>query len=237
MIFHFFWLGFLDLLLNFLVSLQWNILETLRIVIHIILHFMMAIIFVLPHICAFISSLLAILQVYDSYLKFAFRGLLYMKASLNYHLKWAIFKSQHISFKFFFFLIFLLTLFLYEQILLVSRTSLMHLWMRKAVVSLTLFWDMLMGLVLFLPLAILAWFPFISVFQSRLLYNTTYSQGHSLQEKRPVTTSNIATTKIIGVIYILLHLWVVFCFCFFFCNSNLNLLYQLRLLQELPCYI
>jgi len=53
--------------------------------------------------------------------------------------------------------------------------------MWKAVVSLAMFWDMLLGLVLFLPLAILAWFPFISIFQSQLLYNAAYSRGLQIQ--------------------------------------------------------
>ncbi|KAH6557860.1 hypothetical protein KP509_1Z089800 [Ceratopteris richardii] len=34
-----------------------------------------------------------------------------------------------------------------------------------------------MGLLLFAPVAVLAWFPFVSEFQSRLLFNQAFSRG------------------------------------------------------------
>ena len=38
-------------------------------------------------------------------------------------------------------------------------------------------YEYLMGLVLFTPIAVLAWFPFVSEFQSRLLFNQAFSRG------------------------------------------------------------
>ena len=40
----------------------------------------------------------------------------------------------------------------------------------------------------------------------KIIYQIAPKVFGTLQEKRPITTSNITTTKIIGVIYILLHL-------------------------------
>ena len=38
-------------------------------------------------------------------------------------------------------------------------------------------YEYMMGLVLFTPVAVLAWFPFVSEFQSRLLFNQAFSRG------------------------------------------------------------
>ncbi|KAI9113747.1 hypothetical protein K1719_014998 [Acacia pycnantha] len=42
-------------------------------------------------------------------------------------------------------------------------------------------YDYLMGIVIFAPVAILAWFPFVSEFQTRLLYNQAFSRGLQIQ--------------------------------------------------------
>jgi len=38
-------------------------------------------------------------------------------------------------------------------------------------------YDAGMGMLIFAPVAVLSWFPFISTFQSRLLYNQAFSRG------------------------------------------------------------
>lgn len=38
-------------------------------------------------------------------------------------------------------------------------------------------YEYIMGLVLFMPIAILSWFPFVSEFQTRLLFNQAFSRG------------------------------------------------------------
>lgn len=42
-------------------------------------------------------------------------------------------------------------------------------------------YDYLMGLTIFTPVAILAWFPFVSEFQTRLLFNQAFSRGLQIQ--------------------------------------------------------
>ncbi|KAI4345089.1 hypothetical protein L6164_012253 [Bauhinia variegata] len=42
-------------------------------------------------------------------------------------------------------------------------------------------YDYLMGVVIFAPVAILAWFPFVSEFQTRLLFNQAFSRGLQIQ--------------------------------------------------------
>lgn len=37
--------------------------------------------------------------------------------------------------------------------------------------------DYIMGLVIFMPVVILSWFPFVSEFQTRLLFNQAFSRG------------------------------------------------------------
>jgi callose synthase len=38
-------------------------------------------------------------------------------------------------------------------------------------------YDYIMGVVIFMPVAILSWFPFVSEFQTRLLFNQAFSRG------------------------------------------------------------
>ncbi|XP_057853796.2 callose synthase 5 [Cryptomeria japonica] len=47
----------------------------------------------------------------------------------------------------------------------------------ESVKSLARAYDYVMGLVIFLPVAALAWFPFVSEFQTRLLFNQAFSRG------------------------------------------------------------
>jgi len=42
-------------------------------------------------------------------------------------------------------------------------------------------YEYLMGVVIFAPVAILAWFPFVSEFQTRLLFNQAFSRGLQIQ--------------------------------------------------------
>ncbi|KDP42593.1 hypothetical protein JCGZ_24367 [Jatropha curcas] len=42
-------------------------------------------------------------------------------------------------------------------------------------------YEYMMGLVIFTPVAVLAWFPFVSEFQTRLLYNQAFSRGLQIQ--------------------------------------------------------
>jgi callose synthase len=38
-------------------------------------------------------------------------------------------------------------------------------------------YEIIMGLLLFTPVAFLAWFPFVSEFQTRMLFNQAFSRG------------------------------------------------------------
>lgn len=38
-------------------------------------------------------------------------------------------------------------------------------------------YDYIMGLLIFTPIVILSWFPFVSEFQTRLLFNQAFSRG------------------------------------------------------------
>ena len=57
------------------------------------------------------------------------------------------------------------------------RSGVKRLGMWDSVKALARGYDALMGLLLFAPVAILAWFPFISDFQTRLLFNQAFSRG------------------------------------------------------------
>ncbi|GKA34285.1 callose synthase 3 [Tanacetum coccineum] len=60
----------------------------------------------------------------------------------------------------------------------------------KPVVKLAGFWgsirtlargyEIVMGLLLFTPVAFLAWFPFVSEFQTRMLFNQAFSRGYDV---------------------------------------------------------
>ena len=51
----------------------------------------------------------------------------------------------------------------------------LHLW--KYLRSIARFYDAAMGMVIFFPVAILSWFPFMSTLQTRLLFNQAFSRG------------------------------------------------------------
>jgi callose synthase len=38
-------------------------------------------------------------------------------------------------------------------------------------------YECIMGLIIFMPIALLSWFPFMSEFQTRLLFNQAFSRG------------------------------------------------------------
>lgn len=38
-------------------------------------------------------------------------------------------------------------------------------------------YDAAMGMVVFIPIAFLSWFPFVSTFQTRLVFNQAFSRG------------------------------------------------------------
>jgi len=47
----------------------------------------------------------------------------------------------------------------------------------KTIRSLARLYDAGMGMIIFVPIAICSWFPFISTFQTRLLFNQAFSRG------------------------------------------------------------
>lgn len=51
----------------------------------------------------------------------------------------------------------------------------LHLW--KSVRSFSRLYDAGMGMLIFIPIAIFSWFPFVSTFQTRLLFNQAFSRG------------------------------------------------------------
>lgn len=38
-------------------------------------------------------------------------------------------------------------------------------------------YEAIMGLIIFMPIVVLSWFPFVSEFQTRLLFNQAFSRG------------------------------------------------------------
>ncbi|KAI5072192.1 hypothetical protein GOP47_0012298 [Adiantum capillus-veneris] len=63
------------------------------------------------------------------------------------------------------------------QICQACRSAVKRIGMWESLKSLARGYEYLMGLVLLTPIAILAWFPFISDFQTRLLFNQAFSRG------------------------------------------------------------
>ncbi|KAK9749775.1 hypothetical protein RND81_02G149100 [Saponaria officinalis] len=55
----------------------------------------------------------------------------------------------------------------------------MKMW--SSVKALARGYDYIMGIIIFTPVAVLAWFPFISEFQTRLLFNQAFSRGLQIQ--------------------------------------------------------
>ena len=46
-----------------------------------------------------------------------------------------------------------------------------------SVLDLARAYDNIMGLLIFMPIVILSWFPFVSEFQTRILFNQAFSRG------------------------------------------------------------
>lgn len=56
-------------------------------------------------------------------------------------------------------------------------------------------YEIIMGLLLFTPVAFLAWFPFVSEFQTRMLFNQAFSRGLQIRrilsgQKNDVSSNN-----------------------------------------------
>ncbi|RXH85277.1 hypothetical protein DVH24_042045 [Malus domestica] len=51
----------------------------------------------------------------------------------------------------------------------------LHLW--KSIRSIALLYDAGMGMIIFIPIALFSWFPFVSTFQTRLMFNQAFSRG------------------------------------------------------------
>ena len=64
-----------------------------------------------------------------------------------------------------------------EQISLACKSVMKRLGMWSSVRALARGYEYMMGVVLFMPVAVLAWFPFVSEFQTRLLFNQAFSRG------------------------------------------------------------
>lgn len=67
--------------------------------------------------------------------------------------------------------------FIGEQISQACRPVMKGLGMWSSVRALARGYEYMMGVVLFTPVAVLAWFPFVSEFQTRLLFNQAFSRG------------------------------------------------------------
>ncbi|KAK8658810.1 hypothetical protein V6N13_029031 [Hibiscus sabdariffa] len=67
------------------------------------------------------------------------------------------------------------------QISQACRTLVKGIGMWGSVKSLARWYEYMMGVLLFAPIAILAWFPFVSEFQTRLLFNQAFSRGLQIQ--------------------------------------------------------
>ena len=50
-----------------------------------------------------------------------------------------------------------------------------RLW--KSVQGIARLYDAAMGMILFIPIALLSWFPFVTTFQTRLVFNQAFSRG------------------------------------------------------------
>jgi callose synthase len=75
------------------------------------------------------------------------------------------------------FLAFMPTGWAFLQIALACRPLLQHTGFWDSIRALSRSYEYVMGLLLFTPVAILAWFPFVSEFQTRFLFNQAFSRG------------------------------------------------------------
>lgn len=71
--------------------------------------------------------------------------------------------------------------FLHEQISQACKPMVKALGMWGSVKALARGYEYVMGLVILAPVAVLAWFPFVSEFQTRLLFNQAFSRGLQIQ--------------------------------------------------------
>lgn len=98
---------------------------------------------------------------------------------------WGILSVSH-HYSFSCFLVFLLSLFGYmlvtytplcAQICIAWKPLMKKLGLWKSIRSIALLYDAGMGMVIFIPIALSSWFPFVSTFQTRLMFNQAFSRG------------------------------------------------------------
>ncbi|WCJ25655.1 callose synthase 5 [Euphorbia peplus] len=73
------------------------------------------------------------------------------------------------------------TQWIYEQVAQASRPLIKAIKMWGSVKALARGIEYMMGIAIFTPVAVLAWFPFVSEFQTRLLFNQAFSRGLQIQ--------------------------------------------------------
>lgn len=67
------------------------------------------------------------------------------------------------------------------QIAQACRPTVKALGMWGSVKALARGYEYMMGVMILVPVAVLAWFPFVSEFQTRLLFNQAFSRGLQIQ--------------------------------------------------------
>ena len=68
-----------------------------------------------------------------------------------------------------------------EQISQACRPAVKVIGMWGSIKALARGYEYVMGLVIFTPVAVMAWFPFVTEFQARLLFNQAFSRGLQIQ--------------------------------------------------------
>lgn len=63
------------------------------------------------------------------------------------------------------------------QIAIAWKPLMKKLGLWKSIRSIALLYDAGMGMVIFIPIAFFSWFPFVSTFQTRLMFNQAFSRG------------------------------------------------------------
>ncbi len=63
------------------------------------------------------------------------------------------------------------------QIAIAVRPVIERVGLWKSVRGIARLYDACMGMVIFIPIALLSWFPFMSTFQTRLVFNQAFSRG------------------------------------------------------------
>lgn len=106
------------------------------------------------------------------------------------------------------------------QLAITWKSAVKSLGLWKSVSAIARLYDAGMGILLFIPIVVLSWFPFVSTFQTRLLFNQAFSRGLEISLILAGNKPNAQLLYVILLLMIIYHHFIYKIVCIRFYDTN-----------------